>query len=270
VAIRLTAAVAGRGRVESLATSLGLALPATQAPAPVIQAFVQKASTVPWPTAAIAVLPATVWGEGLRRGLSRLTPLTPAHDGRTPTPPPGRTQGWRSRLAVVPLLLLSPAGLLAILGTAPYLVHLFGTEGPGTGLTGSAGLTGAILAFYLALNLDWILVSLVLVYVYRALSPRPPRWPALVAGSFFTGAFISGFLQGFVIFLAVPVDLGAPFGGFTAAGATIALALWAWLFTTLSILGYTITQALDIPEPAGPERDAPERDDPSTHSTDPD
>ena len=37
-------------------------------------------------------------------------------------------------------------------------------------------------------------------------------WPALVAGALFTAACLSGFLQGFVLFLALPLDLGAPFG----------------------------------------------------------
>lgn len=237
VAVRVTVAVAGRGRVESLAAALGRALPAAQSPAPVIQAFVAHAGGVHWRSVIVAVVPATVWGEGLRRGFGRVTPV---RAGRSATEPPGRWEGWRVRAAVVPVLLGSPVGLLAVLGIAPELARLFGHHGLGTGSVGST-----LLAFYLALNVDWIVVSLVLVYLYRALGPRRPPWKPLIIGAFFTGAFISGFLQGFLVFLAIPVNLGSPFGGLTGVGATVAVSLWLWLFTALTVLGYSITASLE-------------------------
>lgn len=235
VVVRIAAAVAGRGRMESLAAAVGRALPTAQTPAPVIEAFVHHAAAIHWRQTVVAVIPATVWGEGLRRGFGRITPPSA---GTAATAPPGRWEGWRSRLAVVPVLVLSPIGLLAVLGIAPELAHLFGRGGVGSG-----GIGDTALAFYLALNVDWIIVSVVLVYVYRALGPKRPRWRPLLAGAFFTGAFISGFIQGFIVFLAIPVDLGSPFGGLSGVGATIAISLW--LFTALSILGYAITQSLE-------------------------
>ena len=255
VAVRITAAVAGRGRVDSLAAAMGRALPDTQSPAPLIQSFVEHASRVRWRDVAVAVIPATVWGEGLRRGFGR---ITPAADGSTKSSGLGRVDGWRSRIAVLPVLLLSPAGLLAVLGVAPTLARLLsGTE---SGDIGTADVGQSVLAFYLALNVDWIVLSVALAYVYRALGPRRPGRRALLTGAFFTGAFISGFAQGFVVFLWIPVDLGSPFGGFGAVGAVVAVALWMWLFTALSVLGYAITLALDerwtatatAPSTAGP------------------
>lgn len=237
VAVRITAAVAGRGRVDSLAAAMGRALPDTQTPAPLIQAFVEHASQVRWPDLAVAVIPATVWGEGLRRGFGR---ITPSPDGSVAL---GRVDGWRSRIAVLPVLLLSPAGLLAVLGVAPTLGRLL--SGTASGDIGTVDVGQSVLAFYLALNVDWIVLSVALAYVYRTLGPRRPSGRALLAGAFFTGAFISGFVQGFVVFLWIPVDLGAPFGGFGAVGAVVAVALWMWLFTALSVLGYAITLALD-------------------------
>lgn len=200
VAVRIAAAVAGRGRVESLAAAVGRALPTAQTPAPIIAGFVHHAAAIHWRQTVIAVIPATVWGEGLRRGFGRVTPPSA---GIAATAPPGRWEGWRSRLAVVPVLVLSPVGLLAVLGIAPELAHLFGEGG-----VGSSGIGHTVLAFYLALNVDWIIVSVVLVYVYRALGPRRPRWRPLLTGAFFTGAFISGFLQGFIVFLAIPSTSG--------------------------------------------------------------
>jgi len=236
VAIRVTAAVAGRGRVDSLAAAVGRALPAAHQPGPLIESFVSRSARVHWREVAVAVIPATVWGEGLRRGFGR---VTLADADASAAAPPGRWEGWRSRLAVVPVLVLSPFGLLAVLGVAPELSHLLGRGGAGTG---GAGRTA--LAFYIALNVDWIVVSVVLFYLYRALGPVRPGWRALLGGAFFTGAFVSGFLQGFVIFLAIPIDLGSPFGGFGSVGAAVAVSLWLWLFTALSVLGYAITQSL--------------------------
>ncbi len=47
-----------------------------------------------------------------------------------------------------------------------------------------------------------------------------------------------------MVFLAIPVHLGSPFGGFTGVGAVVAISLWLWLFTALSLLGYLITLSL--------------------------
>lgn len=231
VAIRITAAIAGKRRVSALGTAVGNALPDAQNPARIIEEFVSRAAGVHWTAALIAVIPATVWGEGLRRGFGRVS--TPMTASVVPAPI-SRWDGWRARLAVLPVLVLSPGGLLAVLGIAPTLARQFGT----------GQLWRAAAAEYLALNVDWIVVSVVLVYVYRMLGPTRPSWRPLLAGSFFTGAFIAGFLQGFIVFLAIPVNLGSPFGGFDPIGATVAISLWMWLFTALSVLGYSITQSL--------------------------
>jgi membrane protein len=71
------------------------------------------------------------------------------------------------------------------------------------------------------------------------------RWPALVAGALFTAACLSGFLQGFVLFLALPLDLGAPFGGLDVVGGVVALGLWLFLLHLVVIAGWLATQSLD-------------------------
>lgn len=226
VSARLIAFLVGRPRLLQLADAVAAALPAAQGAGAVVQTLVQRSAGVGWLTVVVALVPATVWGEGLRRGFTRVTPSSGE---------PGRFVGWRSRIAVLPLLLLSPAGLLAVLEVAPLLAHLFGDGGfwPGA------------LAVYIALNVDWVVISVALAYVYRVLSPVRPSWQAILGGAFFTGAFMSGFLQGFVLFLAIPVDLGAPFGGFVPVGGAVAGALWLWLFTALTVIGYSITLGLD-------------------------
>lgn len=52
-------------------------------------------------------------------------------------------------------------------------------------------------------------------------------------------------MQGFVLFLAIPVDLGLPFGGFRSIGATVAVGLWLYLLHVIVLVGYGLTHRLD-------------------------
>ena len=49
---------------------------------------------------------------------------------------------------------------------------------------------------------------------------------------------LAGFLQGFVLFLAIPIEWSLPFGGLPVFGAVAALALWLYLLHVLLLLGY--------------------------------
>jgi membrane protein len=71
------------------------------------------------------------------------------------------------------------------------------------------------------------------------------RWTALWVGAAFTAACLSGFLQGFVLFLALPLDLGAPFGGLAVVGGVVAVGLWLFLLHLVVICGWLATQSLD-------------------------
>ncbi|MBB2900106.1 membrane protein [Kineococcus radiotolerans] len=242
VVVRLLAALIGPERVLDLAGSVGRALPTAQGAGEVVRGLVATAVDVGWVPALVALVPATVYGEGLRRGFARVSVRHPE-----PAPPAvrGRIGAWKVRLKALPLLLLAPAGFLAVLEVAPFLVRLFGS-----------GVPGSALGVYIALNVDWLVVSPVLVYVYRVLGPVRPGWWAAIWGGYATGAFVSGFLQGFVLFLAIPVDLGAPFGGYTQVGGAVAVCLWLWVFTALTVYGYAVTLELQRRR-GGPRAGAP-------------
>jgi len=242
VAVRLLAGVLGPDRVVELGRAVGRALPSAQGAGTVVNALVGTAVGVGWVAVVVALIPATVYGEGLRRGFAR---VSVRHPEPAPEAVKGRVGAWKVRLQALPLLLLAPVGFLAVLEVAPFLVRLFG----------DGGLGGTVLAVYVALNVDWLVVSPVLVYVYRVLGPVRPGWKASLWGGYATGAFVSGFLQGFVLFLAIPVDLGAPFGGFTQVGGAVAVCLWLWVFTALTVYGYAIT--LELQRRFAP--DAPQR-----------
>jgi membrane protein len=94
-----------------------------------------------------------------------------------------------------------------------------------------------------------------LAWGFRVVAGVPVRWPALAAGCLFTAACLSGFLQGFVLFLALPLDLGAPFGGLPVVGGVVAIGFWLFLLHIVLLGCWLLTQALDerLRQPAARE-----------------
>ena len=135
----------------------------------------------------------------------------------------------------LPLLGLAPLLLLALLLVTPAVSDLMqGNE-----------LVGILSASYLGLNAIWVITWLPLTWAFRVVAPGRPSWRAALIGGVVTGAFISGFLQGFTLFLALPFDLGRPFGGLVIVGVTSALLLWLWVLHVVVCIGYTLTWAVD-------------------------
>ncbi|HET9518209.1 MAG TPA: YhjD/YihY/BrkB family envelope integrity protein [Actinoplanes sp.] len=219
LAIWLSGLAAGADRVRRLTAYTVEALPdaigADRALAALIDAGLQLT-----PAFALAsLLPASLYGEGLRRAFVSL---------RDPGEP---LVGWRGRLLVLPLLAAAPALLLALLMALPLASRLW-TRG------GWWSVAGVVLSFLAA----WLVLTPVLVWVYRAVAPGRPDWLATAVVGSFTAANLSGFLHGLVLFCALPLDLGVPFGGFTEIGAVVAVALWLYLFHVLVLAGYAATR----------------------------
>jgi len=100
---------------------------------------------------------------------------------------------------------------------------------------------GVVVAFHVV----WITVSTALVGVFGLIGPGRIAPRALVIGAFSSGAILAGFLQGFVLFLAIPVEWSAPFGGLPIVGAVSALALWLFVLHILVLCGFRATVVLD-------------------------
>jgi membrane protein len=221
VALWLSRFLLGADRVERLGGDVARALPdAVGAPA-FVGELVTAGAGLGWVTALVALVPATLYGEGLRRAFVRLEDHEESY------------VGWRGRLGLVPLLAVTPLMMCAVLLVAPLLARLT-----------DDGFWSGALAVYVALCLDWVLLTPPLAYVYLVLAPHRPPWRvALLAGTV-TASFVSGFLQGFVLFLALPLDLGLPFGGQEAVGAVVAVALWLWVLHLLVLVGHGLSRAL--------------------------
>ncbi|NJP31786.1 YhjD/YihY/BrkB family envelope integrity protein [Micromonospora thermarum] len=223
LAIWLTALVAGAGRVRRLTSYAVRTLPdeigAPRAVAALVEAGV---GLTPW-LALASLLPASLYGEGLRRAF---VSVADSHVDES-------LVGWRGRLLLLPLLAPAPALLLSILLALPTT----------TGLVREGGWVGA-LGVVLSFLATWLVLTPVLMWVFRVVGPASPDWLSTLAVGSFTAANLSGFLHGFVLFASLPIDLGVPFGGFDAVGAGVAVLLWLYLFHVIVLAGYSATLAL--------------------------
>jgi len=231
-AIALAALVLGRDDVRRYGRVLAGTLPTAMGAGAAADRLVDAGLALTPVGVVLALLLGTAYGDGLSRAFVRVTPPAPAVE------PPDRPPAWYLRAATLPLLGLAPLMLAGLLVASPELARIDGRSGAG----------GTLLASYLALTLVWLLTWLPLTWTFRVVGTQVqhrPRWRSALAGAVVSGAFVSGFLQGFLVFLALPVDLGRPFGGLTGVGVACALLLWLWVLHAVVLVGYAFTRALD-------------------------
>jgi membrane protein len=219
----MTGLIVGDDRVRNLSsyaiTTLPRQLGADRALAALVDAGL---ALTPW-LALIALLPASLYGEGLRRAFVSIV------DRREPE----KLIGWRGRVLSLPLLAAAPALVPAILAGLPTTTGLVRRGG-------WAAVLGVVISFLAA----WIVLSPVLIWVYRVVGPERPDWVSTALVGSLTAANLSGFLHGFVLFASLPIDFGAPFGGFDAIGRIVAVLLWLYVFHVVALAGYSVTLAL--------------------------
>ncbi|GAA1606706.1 YhjD/YihY/BrkB family envelope integrity protein [Actinoplanes couchii] len=224
LAIWLTGLTVGEDRVRRL-TGLTLAALPDEIGAPRALGALIDAGLALTPLFALAsLLPATLYGEGLRRAFASLSA------------PSDRLTGWRGRLAWLPLLAAAPALLLALFLALPTTSGLWLRGG-----------WWSVLAVVLSFLSCWLVLTPMVIWVFRYVAPGRPSWlPTVLIGSF-TAANLAGFLHGAVLFCSFPLDLGVPFGGFTEVGATVAIGLWLYLLHTVLLAGFAVTHAVKSP-----------------------
>ncbi|GAB7043284.1 MULTISPECIES: YhjD/YihY/BrkB family envelope integrity protein [Catenuloplanes] len=178
-----------------------------------------------------ALLPATFYGEGLRRAFVSVAG------------PRESLAGWRGRVLLLPIVVASPGLLAATLACVPFAAQLF-EQG------GWARFGGIVVSFAAV----WVALTPVLIWVYHGLAPgRSPGWVRTVLVGSFTAANLSGFLHGFILFCALPLDLGLPFGGLDMVGGVVAVGLWLYLFHVIVLAGFAASRSGSrhtTPEPA--------------------
>lgn len=180
------------------------------------------ALSMSWWQALVVLFPASLYGEGLRRAFVQMSSA------------PDTFTGWRGRAGLLGVAAGAPFLVLAVLASAPYVGPLYASGGWSLAW-------GVLVGFHVV----WVTVSTALLGVYALIGPGRLGWRALLIGAFGSGAILAGFLQGFVLFLAIPVDWSAPFGGLPIIGAVSALALWLYLVHILVLCGFRVTVVLD-------------------------
>jgi membrane protein len=241
LAFGLTARLTSPDRVQELSGRLGELLPAELGAPDAVARLVEAGVGLGMLDGLLALLPMTFYGEGLRRALLR---FGGRREGMT---------GWRGRLAALPVVIAAPVLLYPLLLTVPVMADL-ARDG---GVLATVGRVAV--GFYAVLAA----LTVPLAWGFRVVGAGRVRWSALAVGAAFTAACLSGFLQGFVLFLALPLDLGAPFGGLPVVGGVVAVGLWLFLLHLVVLVGWLLTQSLD--ELLGRRSAAPGRARPGGH-----
>jgi membrane protein len=215
-------ALVGRDTVTAAMNAAIDGLPSGHGTPAALRTLTSVALSMSWLQAVVVLIPASLYGEGLRRAFVQ---MSAAQD---------RLTGWRGRAGLLGVAAVAPFLVLAVLATAPYVGPLY--SGGGWSLV-----WGVVVAFHVV----WLAVSTALLGVFGLIGPGRIGWKALSIGAFSTGAIVAGFLQGFLLFLAIPIPWSAPFGGLPIIGAVSALALWLYLMHILVLCGFRVTVVLD-------------------------
>ena len=197
-------------------------LPAGHGTPEALRTLTSVALAMSWPQALVVLFPASLYGEGLRRAFVQ---MTAAKDKLT---------GWRGRAGLLGVAAVAPFLVLAVLASSSYVGPLYAAGG-------WSMVWGVVVAFHIV----WIAVSTALLGVFGLIGAGRLRLRPVVIGAFSTGAIVAGFLQGFLLFLAIPIPWSAPFGGLPIVGAVTALALWLFVMHILVLCGFRVTVVLD-------------------------
>ena len=177
-------------------------------------------------SALVLLFPASFYGEGLRRACLAIVPQD------------DRWTGWRARIAMTLSVLAVPLLSAAYVAVGTRLVPL----SPGGGGGGAGDLLVRIVVGFTA---TWLVLAALLTWLFRTVAPGRPRWWVALVGALGTGSFLAGFLQGFWLFLSLPVDVGLPFAGIGVVGGVVAVGLWLYVLHVFLLVGWAATHSLD-------------------------
>jgi membrane protein len=221
LAVWLTGLIVSADRVREMTSRTIDALPDRIGAPQALAALIDAGLNLTPMLALASLLPATLYGEGLRRAFVSLRR------------PGEQMVGWRGRILWLPLLAAAPALLLALFLALPTTSDLWLRGG-----------WWSVLGVVLSFLATWLVLTPVVIWVFRYVAPGRPPWLSTIVIGSFTAANLSGFLHGAVLFCALPLDLGVPFGGFTQIGAMVAIGLWLYLFHVVLLTGFAVTHTV--------------------------
>ncbi len=222
LALFLAGQLAGEQTVRSLADGLTALVPDELGAQDAARFLSESGTSMSVLAAAAALLPASLYGEGLVRAFDRFSEVEQ------------RQRSLRGRLGAVAVVCMSPVLLLAGLGSTRWLSSALGD-----------GLGGRLLGVYFAFLVGWLTITPVLAFAYRALSPERPGSRALLWGAAGTGSFLSGTCLGYVLFLSLGLDLGGAYGGSLGLATAAASVGWLFVLHVIVLVGHVVTLSLD-------------------------
>ena len=222
IAVFLAGLVVGDDTVRQLAMQTADRLPEALGAQEAANALADTGSRLGPGPALAALVPASLYGEGLVRAFDRLS--VRGERGR-------RT--LRGRLGSLVIVALSPVLLLAGLAATSGLTHVLGD-----------GLGPRLLGIYLAFLVGWLSISVLLAFAYRGLAPERPGRRALAWGALGTGSVLSGTSLGWLLFLGLDLPVGEAYGGSVPIAAAAVSGLWLYLLHVIVLLGYVTTLQL--------------------------
>ncbi len=212
----------GPGMVQGLADGLTGLLP-DELGARDAARFLASAGPSMSPLAALAALvPASLYGEGLVRAFDRFSDRT------------SRRRSMRGRIGALVVVAMSPILLLGGLSAAQALTRVLGDS-----------TLDRVLGVYFAFLVGWFTTTPVLAFAYRGLTLERPGRRALLWGAAGTGSFLSGTCLGFLLFLSLGIDLGGAYGGATHLATAAACVGWLFVLHVIVLVGYVTTLVLE-------------------------
>lgn len=219
LALRGAALLFGPAFVLDSARILGGSMPSAHDPTEALVTLAEAAVNASWPVLAAALIPATLYGEGLRRGLGQV-----AHR------PVSKWTGQAGRVGFLPVLVMAPLLLALPLRFTADVAPLY-----------EAGGWSVVWGVVLSFHLDLVPVCVAVALVFAFAGPVTLSVRSAVLSGVAVGAVLTGFLHGFLLFLAIPLDWSIPFGGLPAVGTVAALGLWLFAVHIILLLGYRTT-----------------------------
>ncbi|MBD0860581.1 YihY/virulence factor BrkB family protein [Gordonia sp. zg691] len=226
LAIWSTTWIRGTDAADESLTASRVLIPPDMGARPVFAEAVVVGTHLGVVSAIVLLFPASFYGEGLRRACMSMYPHR------------DRFTGWRSRLAILGLVVLVPP-LAHIAAVVAASITGLAPDGGGSG--GFWDLAARVVIGFVTV---WLTVAAVLTWVYWKVTPGTPTPVAAGAAALGTASFIAGFVQGFLLFLSIPLDVGIPYGGLRVIGGVVAVGLWLYVLHVIVIVGWAVCQAI--------------------------
>jgi membrane protein len=216
VTFSIVGAVAGEDSLRQLAQQAEDNGPAGTGE--ILQGLLENSDGLSWVALVFMIWPATAYGGGLRRALSRASDES--------------ASALRGRATAIGLVFALPVLLLAGLPLAAILTAL-----------GDDGLAGTLLGWGVALVAGVTALTLILWVLYHVFTPDELDWKDTVRGAALTAAVTTVFSIGFVAYLRLG-NVEDRFGGATI-GLVVMLGVYLFVANALLLAGFEAAAHLD-------------------------